>query len=200
VKSFNEDGEFKKLIKMVQGFRSQNIKLSELIALMELLQNLAFAHKISELQLISDAYFQEQPISFQFDVFLCHNSHDKPKVKEIGRQLKERGIRPWLDEWNLQPGLPAQPLLESYIKDCRSVAVFVGKNSLGPWQDEEIQATLQWTIREKKPVIPVILPDCVAVPEFPLLLTNRTWVDFRKTDPDPLAQLMWGISGNPPET
>jgi hypothetical protein len=33
-----------------------------------------------------------------FDVFLCHNSTDKPAVRRIRELLKEHGILPWLDE------------------------------------------------------------------------------------------------------
>jgi TIR domain len=50
-----------------------------------------------------------------FDVFLCHQSEDKPAVKEIGNQLKDLGILPWLDEWELRPGLPWQRSLEKQI-------------------------------------------------------------------------------------
>src|SRR5205807_285925 len=39
-----------------------------------------------------------------FDVFLCYHGADRAAVKRIGEQLKERGILPWLDEWNLIPG------------------------------------------------------------------------------------------------
>ncbi len=47
-----------------------------------------------------------------FDVFLCHNSNDKPEVKEIARQLYAEELNPWLDEWQLPPGQPWLPLLE----------------------------------------------------------------------------------------
>ena len=30
----------------------------------------------------------------QFDVFLCHNSKDKPEVREIGQQLKQQELKP----------------------------------------------------------------------------------------------------------
>src|SRR5204863_576796 len=75
-----------------------------------------------------------------FDVFLCHNSEDKPAVKEIGERLKERGILPWLDEWELQPGMPWQSVLEEQIGRIKAAAVFVGKHDRGPWQDMELQA------------------------------------------------------------
>src|SRR5262249_21779479 len=78
-----------------------------------------------------------------FDVFLCHNSIDKPTVKQIGEQLKEHGILPWLDEWELRPGLPWQQALERQIEHIKTVAVFVGKDGIGPWQHQELDAFLR---------------------------------------------------------
>jgi len=39
-----------------------------------------------------------------FDVFLSHNSKDKPVVRQIAEALKGRGVRAWLDERELPPG------------------------------------------------------------------------------------------------
>lgn len=133
--------------------------------------------------------------SSDFDVFLCHNNRDKPEVKEIGMKLKEYGILPWLDEWNLRPGFPWQPALEEQIERIKAAAVFVGTSGVGPWQDIELRGFLQQFVARQCPVIPVILPDCDKVPELPVFLQNMTWVDFRKRDPDPIDQLIWGITG-----
>jgi len=45
------------------------------------------------------------------------------------------------------------------------------------------------------PVIPVLLPDVGKVPVLPIFLKGMTWVDFRRQDPDPMKQLIWGITG-----
>lgn len=42
----------------------------------------------------------------QFDVFLSHNSADKPAVEALAQQLLAAGFKPWLDSWNLVPGDP----------------------------------------------------------------------------------------------
>jgi hypothetical protein len=42
-----------------------------------------------------------------FDVFLCHNSEDKPAVREIAQKLTEQTIKPWLDEDEIRPGTSA---------------------------------------------------------------------------------------------
>lgn len=132
-----------------------------------------------------------------FDVFLCHNGKDKPLVKQIGEKLKERGFLPWLDEWNLQPGLPWQRALEKQIGKIKSAAVFVGKDGIGPWQQVELEAFLRKFVNTGRPVIPVLLPDVAREPQLPLFLEGMTWVDFRVSDPDPLSRLIWGITGNP---
>ena len=65
-----------------------------------------------------------------FDVFLSYNNREKSEIKEIGNKLIENGIVPWLDEWELQPGLPWQPFLERQIGQIKSAAVFLVERAL----------------------------------------------------------------------
>ncbi len=136
------------------------------------------------------------PSNPEFDVFLCHNSKDKPAVKEIAELLKSRGLRPWLDEWELRPGLPWQRALEEQIETIGSAAVFVGGSGQGPWQRLESEAFLREFVDRDCPVIPVILPTCRKRPKLPVFLRGMMWVDFRRDEPDPLEQLIWGITGD----
>jgi hypothetical protein len=124
-----------------------------------------------------------------FGVFLCHNSQDKPFIRIIANELKERKITTWLDEEQLPPGMPWQDELEGQINKINSVAVFVGRNGLGPWQQNEIRAFLSEFIGRGCPVIPVILPDAQTIPELPIFLKQRTWVDLRKDFQDGLAKI-----------
>jgi GTPase SAR1 family protein len=130
-----------------------------------------------------------------FDVFLCHNGEDKAAVKKIGVELKEQGILPWLDEWELPPGRPWKPLLEKQIGKFKSAAVFVGEEGLGPWQRNELYALLSEFVERDCAVIPVLLPGAPHEPQLPIFLKGMTWVDFRKQEPDPMEQLIWGITG-----
>ncbi len=136
----------------------------------------------------------------EFQVFLSHNSQDKPTVRELARCLEDRGIRVWLDEEQLIPGRNWQPLLEDGIRRSRTGAVLVGKDGLGPWVNQEMQALLRQAVASHKPVIPVLLPGAPSEPELPAFLLNNTWVDLRggftKTGID---SLLWGITGEKPE-
>lgn len=131
----------------------------------------------------------------EYDVFLCHNSRDKPAVRALAERLKEQGILPWLDEQDLRPGLPYTSAIEEQITQTKAAAVLVGKSGLGSWQDFEQSAFLREFINRKCPVIPVILPDCEETPKLPFFLSGMTWVDFRQTEPDPLDRLIFGITG-----
>lgn len=135
----------------------------------------------------------------RFDVFLCHNSEDKPAVIQIAEQLKAQEISPWLDIWELRPGLPWQIVLEEQMEQIHSAAVFVGSKGLGPWQRQEIDAFLREFVDRQCPVIPVLLPNAPEEPKLPLFLRGNTWVDFRHSQPDPMTQLIWGITGKKPK-
>jgi hypothetical protein len=141
-----------------------------------------------------------EPISnpAHFDVFLCHNSTDKPEVKKIGRILMERGLQPWLDEWDLRPGFPWQTALEDQIRNIGAAAVFVGSSCVGPWQHQELAAFIREFVRRGCPVIPVILQSCRGSPQLPVFLSGMTWVDFRESQPDPVERLIWGVTGSNP--
>jgi hypothetical protein len=131
-----------------------------------------------------------------YDVFLCYNHKDKNVVLKIGEKLKEHGLLPWLDEWELRPGVPWQTILEEKIQSVKAAAVFVGPSGIGPWQDMEQMGFLREFNRRSCPVIPVVLPNCKSTPDLPLFLSAMTWVYFRKTTPNPLRQLIWGITGD----
>lgn len=182
-------------------------KLSQVVATtdkgwMKDLEERARASQESLTNLVIDAVAWETRRSQgDFDVFLCHNAEDKPMVKKIAEKLLELGLLPWLDLWELRPGLPWQPILEQQIGRIKAATIFIGYKGLGPWQNEELNALLSESHRRGCVVIPVVLP--IAPQELetrqeidiPLFLRNRTWVNFQRADPDPMQQLIWGITG-----
>lgn len=134
----------------------------------------------------------------EFDVFLSYNGEDRAAVETIARALREQGLKPWFDLWELRPGLPWRSQLEKQIARVRAAAVFIGPNGIGPWQDLEVTAFINELLRRGAPVIPVVLPHVSSLPALPLLLQSVSWVDFRSPNPDPLQQLIFGISGSKP--
>ena len=130
-----------------------------------------------------------------YDVFLCYNSRDRERVKAIGEQLKELGILPWLDVWEIQPGTRWQRDLARQIKSVKSAAVFIGPKGPGPWQELEVENLLIRMAKQKCRIIPVILDGRQGQPQLPPFLGTVHVVDMRQPDPDPFRQLVWGITG-----
>jgi TIR domain len=140
-----------------------------------------------------------EPPKPDFDVFLSHNSQDKPSVRRLKERLVERGLTVWFDEDELRPGIPWQRLLEEGIRSSRSVAVLVGESGLGPWENEEMAAALRLAVDDGRAVIPVLLPGAPNDVKLPLFLGLRTWVDLRpRITAQKLDRLAWGITNQKP--
>jgi len=140
--------------------------------------------------------------SQSFDVFLSHNSLDKPIVRELAQALSGRGLRVWVDDEQLVPGRSWQDKLEDIIQSTRSAAVLVGQDGLGPWETVEMRTCLSEFVRRGMPVIPVLLPDAPKNLELPPFLNGFTRIDMRNglngLNKDALDKMVWGITGVKP--
>ena len=130
-----------------------------------------------------------------YDVFLSHNSTDKPVVESLTERLIDAGLKPWLDKWNLTPGEPWQEELEDALDACQTVAVFLGPLGISPWENEEMRSALEVRVHNKtRRVIPVLLPGAPDPQDRPLprFLRRLTWVDFRNgLDENQLSNAWW---------
>ncbi|MEN9502255.1 MAG: hypothetical protein RI964_1540 [Pseudomonadota bacterium] len=175
------------------------VRTIELFWIGRLIQLPTAIHNI-RLQLLDGSLFKLSHDKFIFDIFLSHNSKDKSIIRQIKQLLRERELSCWLDEDELQPGVNWMPILEKAIGTCQSVGAFVSSNGIGSWEDEEIQALLTKAVRNKIPVIPVLLPGTYDAPELPLFLGNRTFIDMRSgITPERIDKLYWSITGKKPE-
>jgi len=140
----------------------------------------------------------------KYDVFLSHNSQDKPAVKWLAVRLEDVAkLKVFLDVWNLIPGDPWQEDLEKALDASRTVAVFLGPAGISSWHNEELRDALNTRVRDpKRRVIPVLLPGTTmpADDEIPNFLQRLTWVDFRNglDDEDAFRRLVAGIRGQAP--
>ncbi len=154
--------------------------------------------RVTDVEIIGEnaakSIINHKRVNGHYDVFLCHNHENKAEVRKIGLRLKQHGILPWLDEWEIRPGETWVKALEEQIDSVKAAAVFIGDKK-GPWHEIEIDAFIRQFGKRKCPVIPAILRSCKTVPEIPIIIGAFHLVDFRKRNPDPLLQLIWGITG-----
>ncbi len=129
----------------------------------------------------------------EYDVFLSYNWRDKDAVRTIARQLRDRGLRPWMDERQLRPGVLWQPELEEIIARVPAAAVIIGAQR-GHWQTREIYAFIEQSVSRGCAIVPVLLPDADTA-DLPVFLKGLTWVHLAVREPDPIDQLVWGVTG-----
>jgi len=130
-----------------------------------------------------------------YDVYICYDDEDETEVMKVGEQLKTRGVLPWFDGLDVRPGNPMKLQQEEQIMKVRAACVFIGQHAIARGQLLQIYAFIQQYIDRKCAIIPVLLPDAPKKPELPPFLAEFGWVDYRKQVPDPLKQLVWGITG-----
>ncbi|AFY33551.1 GUN4 domain-containing protein [Calothrix sp. PCC 7507] len=139
----------------------------------------------------------------QFDVFLAHNSLDKPQVRVVAAALKLRGLEVWIDEEQISPGQIFQVEIQKAIQKVKTAVIFIGKQGLGRWQTIELPTLYSQFMQAENvtTVIPVLLPDVKEIPKDLLFLTQHHWVSFANgiDDVEALYQLEWGITGRKPE-
>jgi WD40 repeat protein len=144
----------------------------------------------------------ETPLQ-RFDVFLSHNSREKPVVERIAEKLKREGFEPWLDKWCLTPAGDWQDELAGGLRASAACAVFVGPSGIGSWEDLEYKLATDRMAKDRAfRVFLVLLPglpepfDASALPPF---LSTRTWIDLRKgiEDRRGFQSLINGIKGLP---
>jgi hypothetical protein len=141
----------------------------------------------------------------RFQVFLSHNTADKPAVEHLAQMLVDKGVLPWFDKWNLIPGAPWQQALEDALAICPVCAVFIGPSGFGLWQTEEMNAAIDRRVSQSNGsfrVIPVLLPGARREErsKLPSFLRATTWVEFSDSldDENAFHLLLCGIRGEEP--
>ena len=126
-------------------------------------------------------------------VFLCHNSKDKPFVRELAERLTLDDVQVWLDEAELNIGDSLIEKISGAINDMDYVAVIISRNSIeSSWVQKEISLAMSKEIAGRRVTVLPILVDKCNVPE---ALTDKFYADFtsRKNYEDEYSKLLRAI-------
>jgi hypothetical protein len=111
----------------------------------------------------------------KFDVFLSHNSKDKPWVFDLKNTLQTCGIKVWLDKDEIRPGDLFAETLERGIKESKAVALVISPDAMNSgWVKAEYYRALSLATNNQLQLIPVLYKQA----EIPGFLQDRNWVDF----------------------
>src|SRR5690242_40394 len=120
-----------------------------------------------------------------YDVFLSHNSKDKPYVRAVADWLSRNEVQNvWLDEADLEPGDRLTDELGRAMEESRAAIVFISPHGEGLWQHEEIDSLLNRAIKLSRQqnefrIIPVLLPKA-DTSKLRWFLQTRLWIDLSK--------------------
>jgi len=130
-----------------------------------------------------------------YDVYINYADADETEVMKIGERIKERGILPWFDAIDADPGRLARPQQEEQIRKIPAAAVFIGQQAIAGGQALQMYSFIEQFVQRGCRVIPVVLPGVSGELQLPVYLANFAGVDFRQQEPEPLTRLLWGITG-----
>lgn len=116
-------------------------------------------------------------------VFLCHARDDKVKTRDLYRNLRKRGIQPWLDAEDLVAGQDWRVEIPKAIKASDAIIICLSKNSIN--KEGFVQAEITFALEKALEIpqgrifiIPARLEDC----EVPNNLERFHWVDLFEED------------------
>lgn len=112
-------------------------------------------------------------------IFLCHSSADKPAVRELYQQLKDKGFDPWLDEEEILPGQDWDQEIRKAMRRTDLVIACLSRASItkAGYLQKELRHALD--VADEQPdgtifLIPVKLEEC----DVPERLRKWQWVNL----------------------
>ncbi|HEY3568663.1 MAG TPA: TIR domain-containing protein [Thermoanaerobaculia bacterium] len=141
------------------------------------------------------------PDRFTYDVFLSHNSKDKPRVRKLAKDLRAAGLRVWFDEWILKPGADIALAIERGLEAARAQVLCLSPAALeSDWVTLERSTVLfRDPTNAGRRFIPLLLADC----ELPDALRRYKYVDYRRKTKAAFVELLtacWSETESAPPT
>jgi len=125
---------------------------------------------------------------FTYDVFLSHNSRDKPRVRGLAEDLRAAGLRVWFDEWVIKPGDDIYLAIERGLEAARAQVLCLSPAALGSdWVTLERSTVLfRDPTNAGRRFIPLLLAEC----DLPDALRRYKYVDYRRKTKAAFAELL----------
>jgi len=125
---------------------------------------------------------------YQYDVFLSHNSKDKPRVRRLAEKLRSADLRVWFDEWVIKPGDDIYSSIEKGLDASQNLVLCISQTALGSGWVALEQSTLLFRDPSNtgRNFIPLLLDDC----QMPEPFLRHGYIDFRQEDETSFIDLL----------
>jgi hypothetical protein len=104
-------------------------------------------------------------------VFLCYSKDDRNRVRRIRDSLLDKGIEVWMDVVDITPGANWQKTIETSIRECSHLIVFLSDTAI---KSPEVEAEWNLALDLDKTVVPIRTKEV----EVPFRLRSRQAIDF----------------------
>jgi len=132
----------------------------------------------------------------RYDIFLSHNSKDKPLVAILAEQLRDATLNVWLDQDNLYGGDALPKEIEKAIGNSKAALFCIGEHGLGKWQALEMNVCRPLSVNERLKIIVVLLPPLASLPDESnyLSLQHQLYLKWEIGDPSTIEQIIYSVS------
>ena len=109
-------------------------------------------------------------------VFISHNHQDKTFVRRLGADLAANGVRPWIDEAEMNIGDSLISKIGAAIDEMNYFGVVLSPRSVASaWVEQELEQALATQLTARRiTVLPILLEKC----EIPGFLRGKVYADF----------------------
>ncbi len=115
-------------------------------------------------------------------VFICYAREDEEFVLKLAKNLKDKGVPVWLDQWNIPPGANWNRTIDVALYDCGKFLIVLSQAAI---DSHEVEGEWLIALEENKPIFPVLYQRC----RVPRQLKPYNHVDFTSRGPDDSAAL-----------
>jgi hypothetical protein len=129
-----------------------------------------------------------QPSEVKSRTFICYSHQDSPFVDRLVRDLSSKGIKPWLDKWEIKVGDSITDKINEGIRQNDYLIIVLSKTSVkSEWVKRELNAALMRELKKRAVVVlPLLLEDC----DIPPLIADKKYADFRQSYEAGFAELL----------
>ena len=153
----------------------------------------------AEKMLITDALFERRmfgefgKLSAVNEVFLCHSSTDKERVRMVHDDLKHLGVSCWLDENKIKVGDSIVSKINEGLGSSKTMIAFLSKQAVrSMWGIKEWQSFLSRKLSGNElNILPAVLEDC----DIPSILADIRFADFRESYHDGFKEIFKELKG-----
>ena len=82
----------------------------------------------------------EQIAASSGHTFVCYARHDEVFVLGVAAAMRDRNVRIWIDQWNIQPGADWNRSIDSALKACSAFLIVLSPEAVA---SDEVRAELR---------------------------------------------------------